>query len=355
MRSARLKSQLDEMKRDYFTLEAELEAAESSSHRLSEVVGILPIGVLVVRDDGSAVAENARLVSPTPDPGINLLVQDATLQAAKECLRLNEPVTREVELHGPPAHLFEITARRLTNGEVACLVEDVSERRRLADIRRDFIVNASHELRTPIGAIALLAETLEHEDDEATLRRLAMHITREAERARSLLEDVLGLARLEGGDVGDRGPVDLAWVAKEAVGRLATLAQQSGVTVDLELRQPVSITGSADQLVSALSNLVDNAVKYSTPGGHVTVTIDKDDGWATAKVADNGRGIPFRDLDRIFERFYRADRGRDRRTGGTGLGLAIVRHVVENHGGEVKVESQEGQGSTFCLRFPNPQ
>ena len=355
MRSSRLKSQLDEMKRDYFTLEAELEAADSSSRRMSEVVGILPIGVLVVRDDGSTVAENARLVSPTPDPGINLLVQEAAVEAARECIRLNEPVTREVDLHGPPAHLFEITARRLSNGEVACLVEDVSERRRLADIRRDFIVNASHELRTPIGAIALLAETLEREDDQVTLRRLAMHITREADRARSLLEDVLGLARLEGGDVSDRGPVDLAWVGKEAVGRLATLAQQSGVTVDLELKEPVSITGSVDQLVSALSNLVDNAVKYSTPGGHVTVTIGKEDGWAKAEVTDNGRGIPSRDLDRIFERFYRADPGRDRRTGGTGLGLAIVRHVVENHGGEVRVDSQEGRGSRFCLLFPNPQ
>lgn len=355
MRSSRLKSQLDEMRRDYFTLEAELEAVDSSAQRMSEVVGILPIGVLVVRDDGSTALENARLISPTPDPGINLLVQEAAAEAAKECVRLNEPVTREVDVHGPPAHLFEITARRLTNSEVACLVEDVSERRRLADIRRDFIVNASHELRTPIGAIALLAETLEHEDDQATLHRLAAHITREAERARSLLEDVLGLARLEGGDVGDRGPVDLAWVAKEAAGRLAALAQQCGVTVEVDLQEPVSITGSADQLVSALSNLVDNAVKYSTPGGHVTVTIGRQDGWAKAEVSDDGRGIPSRDLDRIFERFYRADRGRDRRTGGTGLGLAIVRHVVENHGGEVKVESQEGRGSRFCLLFPNPQ
>ncbi|HET7522790.1 MAG TPA: ATP-binding protein [Acidimicrobiales bacterium] len=354
MRSSRLKSQLDEMRRDYFTLEAELEAADSSSHRLSEVIGILPIGVLVVRDDGSTAAENARLVSPTADPGINLLVQEAALEAAKECIRLNEPVSREVDVHGPPAHLFEITARRLTNGEVACLVEDVSERRRLADIRRDFIVNASHELRTPIGAIALLAETLEHEDDQGTLRRLAAHITREAERARSLLEDVLGLARLEGGDAGDRGPVDLAWVAKEAAGRLAALAQQCGVTVEVDLQEPVSITGSADQLVSALSNLVDNAVKYSSPGGHVRVTIGREGGWAKAEVTDDGRGIPSRDLDRIFERFYRADRGRDRRTGGTGLGLAIVRHVVENHGGEVRVESQEGRGSRFCLLFPDP-
>lgn len=355
MRASRLKSQLDEMKRDYFTLEAELEAADSSSHRLSEVVGILPIGVLVTREDGSTVVENARLISPTPDPGINLLIQEAALETARECSRTGQPVTREVDLHGPPAHLFELTARRLSSGEIACLVEDVSERRRLADIRRDFIVNASHELRTPIGAIALLAETLEHEEDQVTLRRLAMHITREADRARALLEDVLGLARLEGGDVGDRGLVDLGWVAKEAVGRLTTLAQQSGVTIQLELREPVSIIGSADQLVSALSNLVDNAVKYSTPGGNVRVTIGRDSDGATAEVADNGRGIPSSDLDRIFERFYRADRGRDRRTGGTGLGLAIVRHVVENHGGEVRVESQEGKGSTFRLIFPGPR
>ncbi|HVA73556.1 MAG TPA: ATP-binding protein [Acidimicrobiales bacterium] len=355
MRTSRLRSQFDEMKRDYFELEAELETADSTSRRLSEVVGILPIGVLVVAEDGSTVTENARLVSPTPDPGINLLVQEAAVEAAKECTRLGDPVTREVHLHGPPAHVFEITARRLGSGEVACLVEDVSERQRLADVRRDFIVNASHELRTPIGAIALLAETLEHEHDAVTINRLASHITREADRARSLLEDVLGLARLEGGDIGDRGPVDLAWVAKEAIGRLATLAQQSSVELELEVHEPVSVVGNSDQLVSAIANLVDNAVKYSAPGGVVTVAIGREGCWATAEVSDNGRGIPSRDLDRIFERFYRADRGRDRRTGGTGLGLAIVRHVVENHGGEVKVESQEGIGSTFRLTLPYPQ
>jgi two-component system sensor histidine kinase SenX3 len=352
LRPSRLKSRLDEMRRDYFTLEAELESADSTAHRLSEVVGILPIGVLVFGEREDVVAENARLVSPTPDPGINLLVHEAALEAAKECARVDEPVTREVHLHGPPAHLFEITARRLSNGEVACLVEDVSERRRLADIRRDFIVNASHELRTPIGAIALLAETLEREEDPATLHRLASHITREAERARSLLEDVLGLARLEGGDRGDRGEIDLAWIAKEAIGRLAALAQQSGVAVEFEPHEPASVHGSADQLVSAVANLIDNAVKYSSPGGTVKVAAGREGKWAAVEVADNGKGIPSRDLDRIFERFFRADRGRDRRTGGTGLGLAIVRHVVENHGGEVKVESQEGEGSVFRILLP---
>jgi two-component system sensor histidine kinase SenX3 len=352
LRPFKQRAELDEIRRGYSSLEAELQVAEDNSRRLSEVAGILPIGVLVMTEDGSTLVENARLLTPTPDPAINLLVHEAAIDAARECARLGESVTREVHLHGPPAHLFEMTARSLSNGEVACLVEDVSERRRLADIRRDFIVNASHELRTPIGAIALLAETLEQEDDPETLHRLASHITREADRARALLEDVLDLARLEGGDVGDRGQVDLASVAKEAIGRLATLAQQSEVEVDLELREPVTVMGRADQLVSALSNLVDNAVKYSLPGGRVTVTVGNQGDRAMAEVTDNGRGIPSRDLDRIFERFYRADRGRDRRTGGTGLGLAIVRHVVENHGGEVQVESQEGAGSTFRILLP---
>ena len=352
MRPSRLKSQLDEMRRDYFTLEAELESADSTARRLSEVVGILPVGVLVVDRDGSVVAENARLLSPTPDPGINLLVQRAALEAAQQCSRSGEAVSREVHLHGPPAHLFEITARGLSSGEVTCLVEDVSERRRLADVRRDFIVNASHELRTPIGALALLAETLEREDDPVTLHRLAAHITREAERARALLEDVLGLAKLEAGDGGDRHEVDLAWVAKEAIGRLTALAHQSAVEVDFASHEPVSVVGSADQLVSAVANLVDNAIKYSAPGGRVEVSVGREGDWAQVRVSDNGRGIPSLDLDRIFERFYRADRGRDRRTGGTGLGLAIVRHVVENHGGEVKVESREGEGSVFSLCLP---
>ena len=352
MRGSRLKSQLDEMRRDYFSLEAELETVDSTARRLSEVVGILPVGVLVVDKDGSVVAENARLLSPTPDPGINLLVHQASVEAARQCARAGAAVNREIELHGPPAHMFEITARPLSSGEVACLVEDVSERRRLADVRRDFIVNASHELRTPIGALALLAETLEREDDPATLHRLAAHITREAERAKSLLEDVLGLAKLEGGVAGDRTEVDLAWVAKEAIARLSALAQQSGVTVQFAAHEPVSVIGSADQLVSAVANLVDNAIKYSAPGGKVEVQVDRDGNSGQVHVRDNGRGIPTRDIDRIFERFYRADRGRDRRTGGTGLGLAIVRHVVENHGGEVRVESREGEGSVFHICLP---
>ena len=352
MRGSRLKSQLDEMRRDYFTLEAELETVDSTARRMSEVVGILPVGVLVVDKDGSVVAENARLLSPTPDPGINLLVHQASVEAARQCASAGEAVNREVHLHGPPAHKFEINARLLSSGDVACLVEDVSERQRLADVRRDFIVNASHELRTPIGALALLAETLEREDDPVTLHRLAAHITREAERAKSLLEDVLGLAKLERGEAGDRSEVDLASVAKEAIGRLSALAYQSGVIVEMSAHEPVCVLGSADQLVSAVANLVDNAIKYSAPSGKVEVVVDRDGNSARVQVSDNGRGIPPRDIDRIFERFYRADRGRDRRTGGTGLGLAIVRHVVENHGGEVKVESREGEGSVFRICLP---
>lgn len=354
MRASRLKSELEDMKRDYFNLEAEREAADSASRRLGELIGILPVGLLVVGPDGSTVSENARLLSPTPEPSINILVHEAALNAARETCRSGEQVTREVQFHGPPAHQFQITTRLLSSGEVACIVEDVSEKRRLAAMRRDFIVNASHELRTPIGAVALLAETLEREDDPVTIHRLALHITRETERARSLLEDILGLARIESGGPGESGTVDLAWVAQEAVGRLQTLAEQSGVKVDVEVREHVSVHGNADQLVSALANLVDNAVKYSDPGGMVTVVIDAQGDWATAEVIDKGRGIPRRDLDRIFERFYRADRGRDRRTGGTGLGLAIVRHIVENHGGDVSVESQEATGSTFSVRLPRP-
>jgi len=352
LRTAKLRSQLDEMRRDYFSLEAELESADSTARRLSELVAILPLGVLVIGPEGSVVLENARLVSPTPDPGINLLVHEAALEAGRACLRLREPVGDELTLHGPPAHLFEITAQPLAGGEVVCLVEDVSERRRLADIRRDFIINASHELRTPIGAIALLAETFEREDDPATLRRLVGHVTREAERARSLLENILNLARLEAGRVSELGEVDLVRVATDAVGRMAALAERAGVDVEIEASAAVSVTGSADQLVSAVANLVDNAIKYSASGNRVTVRVSRNGPRAAVEVSDKGTGIPARDLDRIFERFYRSDRGRDRRTGGTGLGLSIVRHVAENHGGDVTVESREGEGSVFRLLLP---
>lgn len=350
----RLRTQLRDLERKNADLNAKAQRAEATAALLEQAISALPVGILVMDADGETVTENARLSSPTSSMGMNLLARDGALNAANETARTGRAVERELNLHGPPAHDFEIAAQPLPGGAVVCVATDVSERRRLAAIRRDFTINASHELRTPIGAIALLAETLEEEDEPANVRLLTSHLVREAERAQALLEGVLDLARLEGGDGEGLAEVDLGWVARQAVETLSPLAKSAGVDLRLSIEATATIVGVAGQLVSAVTNLVDNAVKYSSQGGPVTVTVRCDETAAVIEVQDQGTGIPSGHLDRIFERFYRVDRGRDRRTGGTGLGLAIVRHVAENHGGHVTVKSRESQGSTFALVLPVP-
>jgi two-component system sensor histidine kinase SenX3 len=284
-------------------------------------------------------------------------------------------VSQTLELHGPPHRILQVTAtpigRRDRSLGTVVLVDDVSELRRLEAVRRDFVANVSHELRTPVGAMGVLAETLAEERDPEVMRRLATRITAEAERAGRLIDGLLDLSRIEAGGI-HRNEVDVAGVVATAVERVGHLADQLGVTLvavpdaageatvvgDVggptvvgDVGGPTAV-GDEHQLVSAVVNLLENAVKYSDKGSAVEVETAAGDGWVEVVVRDHGVGIPAKDLERIFERFYRVDRARSRETGGTGLGLSIVRHVASNHGGEILVESQEGLGSTFTLRLP---
>lgn len=347
------RTRLSELERERTSLEARVAAAEQKNRWLTDTMSALPLGVLVLIHQ-TVVLENTLIGAPTPNAGTNVLVRDAALSVAAACEQSGAVVQREVKLHGPPPFVFDITAHPLAGECVMCLVVDISEQRRLADIRRDFTINASHELRTPIGAIALLAETLEQEDDQANIKTLVAHLLREADRAQRLLEGVLDLARFEAGQRPQPDEVDLGWVAGQAQERLAPQARDAGIELRLDTSpdRAAKVAGEAEQLVSAVTNLVDNAIKYSTNGGSVSISVTREHDWATVAVADRGVGIPSRDLDRIFERFYRVDRGRDRRTGGTGLGLSIARHIAENHGGRIDVESVEGRGSTFFLVLP---
>jgi two-component system sensor histidine kinase SenX3 len=223
---------------------------------------------------------------------------------------------------------------------------------RLEAMRTDFVANISHELRTPVGALALLAETLQGEREPETIDRLAGKLEIEALRVSNMIDDLLELSRIEvEGARRDRVPVEA--VIGEAVDRVHAAAEQRGIVIEkLRPDEPSVVAGDRQQLVSALTNLVDNAVKYSERGGRVTVSEVREGDEIVLTVADEGMGIPDRDLDRVFERFYRVDRARSRTTGGTGLGLAIVRHVADNHGGSIGVSSREGVGSTFTLRLP---
>jgi two-component system sensor histidine kinase SenX3 len=232
-------------------------------------------------------------------------------------------------------------------------VEDVTERSRLDAVRTDFVANISHELKTPIGALAVLAETLIDETDPAVIGRLADRTVNEAHRVAKIIDDLLELSRIElSGDL-IVSSCDVGLLVVEAASRNSFLARQNKVAVDAgDIPVGLSINADHAQITSALGNLVDNAVKYSDANGVVNVTAKPDQQGVTFVVSDNGIGIPSHDLDRIFDRFYRVDRARSRGTGGTGLGLSIVRHVANNHGGSVTVESHEGEGSTFRLYIP---
>jgi two-component system sensor histidine kinase SenX3 len=250
-----------------------------------------------------------------------------------------------------------VRTESIDNGQralgVIAVIDDVSERRRLEDVRRDFVANVSHELKTPMGAVGLLAETLLSENEPQVTQRLAHRIYNEAFRISRVIDDLLDLSRIENEESPPREPVLINLVMAEAAERVREAASQLQIKVVLEEPDPpVVVLGDRRQLTSAVYNLLENAVKFSPEGGDVNCTGRVEDDEVVVTVEDHGVGIPSRDLERIFERFYRVDAGRSRSTGGTGLGLAIVRHVAANHRGSVQVESREGEGSTFTLRLP---
>lgn len=316
-------------------------------------------GVILFDPQGAELFRNrtARRYAEARDPLV--LVESAVTELLDGALR-GRSERREVDLFGPPAQSFVVKVHPagVTGVGALALIDDRSLSRRTETVRRDFVANISHELKTPIGALGLLAETIRDEPDGEVVSRLAERMIVEADRAGRTVDDLLELSRIEFGDEADIGEVMVASVVGEACARIAPAAEQAGVEVRIEVPAELRVEVDRRQLVSAVFNLLDNAVKYSPDGGEVVVRAasgdaDGDDPDAVhLTVADTGIGIPRRDLDRIFERFYRVDRARSRRTGGTGLGLAIVRHVMSNHGGQVSVESTEGVGSVFTLTLP---
>jgi two-component system sensor histidine kinase SenX3 len=442
---------------------------ESSSDaiRLRRSLDTLTQGVVLCDENGTVIYRNGRanalMVSRHGDAlaaqAVTELLQDAWHEGSAE---------RTLDLYGPPRRTLQVRARQIDDGRrplgVIALIEDISERRRLEEIRRDFVANVSHELKTPMGALGLLAETLVSEPDPDVAQRLAGRIHNEAFRVSRIIDDLLDLSRIESEEAPAREPVLVNLVMADAIERVRATADQRSIELVLhEPSPPVAVMGERRQLVSAMHALLENAITYSydnskvvisgtvrratdgaaasfttgstpivTSSTHTAEAADDDtasalfdsdeaaltteqidsftsvpaltpdptpapapfpettfsdvatsttapaatDGqpstteggddasvarseWNTEDrdtvrlaVQDHGIGIPARDLDRIFERFYRVDHGRSRDTGGTGLGLSIVRHVANNHQGWVDVESREGEGSTFCLVLP---
>ncbi len=452
---------------------------ESSSDaiRLRRSLDTLTQGVVLCDENGAVIYRNGRanalMVSRHGDAlaaqAVTDVLEDAWHEGSAE---------RTLDLYGPPRRTLQVRARQIDDGRrplgVIALIEDVSERRRLEEIRRDFVANVSHELKTPMGALGLLAETLVSEPDPDVAQRLAGRIHNEAFRVSRIIDDLLDLSRIESEEAPPREPVLVNLVMADAIERVRATADQRGIVIVLhEPSPPVAVLGDRRQLVSAMHALLENAITYSYDNSKVVVTgavqrfhpklshasaagvgdgagdgsgadpttgelpavsadrasgAEADNEAATPEeapvepvftpeildqysplgqsapgasaatgttaptmpvppvitaegevtgsaptdpsavnapnwrieerdnvrlsVQDHGVGIPARDLDRIFERFYRVDHGRSRDTGGTGLGLSIVRHVANNHQGWVDVESREGEGSTFTLVLP---
>ena len=324
--------------------------------RLVEALARVPLGVVVCDDRGEVVFQNdhaSTLMQSRHGDVIAARAVSEMLTAAAT----GKSETRTVELFGPPRRSLVITATPLDDGArgvgAVGVVEDVSDRRRLDAVRRDFVANMSHELKTPIGGLGLLAETITMEDDLAVIGRLAHRMHGEALRVARIIDDLLDLSRIESEEAPRREPVPVHLVVAEAVERMRGVADHR--RIELIVKEPprrLRVMGDRRQLVSAVHHLVENAVKYSDDGAAVEIVAGSDGRNVDITVRDHGIGIPSRDLERIFERFYRVDPSRARDTGGTGLGLSIVRHIAGNHRGEVRVESREGEGSTFTLRLP---
>jgi two-component system sensor histidine kinase SenX3 len=279
---------------------------------------------------------------------------------------------REVELDLPRGNGRDplgvhIRAVALGDGYVTVEAADVTEAHRVARVRRDFVANVSHELKTPVGALQLLAEALldaletegNNPPDPEAARRFAERIQHESIRMGRLVTELLELSRLQGGEpLPAPAPVSVDRIVAEVIDRTRTPASVKGIEVSFCGTRGLTVYGSESQLMTAVANLAENAVAYSPdatedrPPPEVTVTASENDGFVDIVVTDQGIGIEPKDLDRIFERFYRADKARSRATGGTGLGLAIVKHIATNHGGQVDVASTVGEGSTFTLRLP---
>jgi two-component system sensor histidine kinase SenX3 len=263
----------------------------------------------------------------------------------------------ELMLYGPPRQVLQLRAFPLRrDAEVVGAVSftrDISESRRVESVRRDFVANVSHELKTPIGALGLLAETMAASDDMAIVQQLADRVVREVDRLSQMVDDLLDLSTIEAQEAPAREPVPVRVLIAQCIDFVQGSAEAAHVPIRIEPEPPdVEVVCDPRQLRSAIVNLIDNAIKYSGPDEVVEVGARLEGERVAFTVRDHGIGIPTRDLERIFERFYRVDRARSRETGGTGLGLAIVRHVAQAHGGEVTVQSLEGEGSTFTLSVP---
>ena len=333
--------------------------------RAGQILEALDDGVLLLDGAGRLLVANpaARSWFGLPDalrPGLpakRVLGVPQVTALAEQAAATRAPVAGSCTLVFPESRTLAMRAFPLADrgptGRIVVTVTDITQRHRLEVLRRDFVANASHELKTPVAAVRALAETLltALPDDPEAGRRFAERIGREAERLEILARDLLDLSRVERGTL-DVEPVDLVGLTKEVADGYTDLAEERRVRLHTELQPQLSLRGDRAQLGLLVSNLLDNALRHTAAKGTVRIRLEAAEGRAVLQVVDTGEGIPAGELSRVFERFYRVDKARARQTGGTGLGLAIVRHVAEAHGGTVRVDSELGRGSSFTVSLP---
>lgn len=328
--------------------------------RIERMIHHLPLGAAVVGPHDEILGHNEAAVRTSVVKGTRLgfteLLDEvrAVRQSGEE---FSGDITR-ASLPGEPGLTLTVSISELDEEQLLVLGFDDAKSRRVEAVRRDFVANVSHELKTPIGAIGVLAEAVESaKDDPSAVEHFAERLQRETKRLSELVNQIINLSRLQSEDLAiEHDPVFLTEVVEEAIGNCRESARKRRVQILVGQTDDVTVAGDKWQLTEAVTNLVQNAINYSDAGARVAVSVvekpEGDEHIVELKVSDNGIGISKENQERIFERFYRVDYGRSRSTGGTGLGLSIVRHIVMAHGGTVHVWSNLGQGSTFTLRLP---
>jgi two-component system sensor histidine kinase SenX3 len=305
----------------------------------------------VLRVSADAYAKGVVRNGRIPSREVSLLVSQVRTSgtAARESVSISRSA-----LATSDRLVFDVIVAPLSGGRVLVLAEDTTATRRLEEVRRDFVANVSHELKTPVGALSLLAETIaDAADDPATVRRFSEQMRKEASRLSLLVADIIDLSRLQAPE-GETALVELEIdeVIAEAVDRVLVQAGARSSSIAVGPPSGLRVYGDHALLVTALRNLLDNGLRYSPDGTSVRVGVRSRDGVVEIAVVDQGIGIAPAEAERVFERFYRVDPARSRETGGTGLGLSIVKHVAGRHGGDVRLWSAPGRGSTFTLRIP---
>jgi two-component system phosphate regulon sensor histidine kinase PhoR len=345
------------------TAEAQFAAVRGERDQLKAILASMAEGVLVVGADGRALLANPAFFKLFDLSGevagktvLELLRQPELARIVDDTLRLGEPQNGQIELQAPERRTLLLASAALAGGDRGAVVvtRDTTELTRVADMRRDFVGNVSHELKTPLAAIRGFAETLRDGalDEPPVARRFTDRILEQCRRLQALLDDLLTLSRLETVALREREPVALDALVRHAADTLAPLAREKGVQVEVAATGNPAVLGEADAIERLVLNLLENAIKYNRPDGQVAVHLSATGDDVLLEVTDTGIGIPPDALPRIFERFYRVDKGRAREEGGTGLGLAIVKHVAQAHGGQVEVDSRLGRGTTFRVRLP---